>query len=54
MPIYPDDPILMKIMNSGKTNMKQDEALFNLKNAYLSEKARENAEMGKILRQQVD
>ncbi len=34
--------------------MKQEEVLFDLKNAYITEKARENVEMGKIIKQNVD
>ncbi len=55
LPIYPDDAILKRIMVGGvDKTMRQEDALFNLKNAYITEKARENLELGKIIKQNVD
>ena len=55
LPIYPDDVILKRIMGTGIDKaMKQEDALFNLKNAYITEKTRENVELGKIIKQNVD
>lgn len=43
LPIYSDDPILKRLLNQGQdVALKQENALFNLKNSYVSEKAREN------------
>lgn len=55
LPLYPDDPILKKIMDKDiDKSLRQENVLFNLKQSYITEKTRENVELGKILKQQLD